>query len=1007
MKKIKIYICIVFFILTIGISRSVYAKENAKLEPGIYEIYTCVNDTKVIHIQDENLNSQANVQIYERKNSKAQKFEIQLNKDGSYCIIATHSKKALDVQEGGCTVGTNVWQYELNDTNAQKWNINIDSNGYYTIQSKLNGLYLDVEYGIGNDRQNIQVYTKNNTNAQRFRFIKVNQFQGTQSIEDGIYNIYSRISSDRVLEIPNSETNNEVNLRTNRFSNKANQKFKIEYNNDGTYSILSLHSRKSLDVKYAGNTNCTKVQQYDSNKTNAQKWIIHKNTDGTYCIVSKQNDLCLDIAWGNSSIGADVQTYHYNGTNSQKFDIKKCEVEKGTKSLEDGLYSIISYENNNKQLSYSNNMVSVIENVTKNDNLFEFTYLENGYYKINIKDSNKVLTVEKSGNVIESEFVNLDTQKWILKRNSKNVYNIINKSSGQYIDLENNSISLQYENDTSFQKFIFIKELSKEDLAYVEDGIYEIKTLANKNFDISEGSYKDDANLQIWEKANNQQQKFRISRVKDQQYYKITCVNSAKILSSQAGVTKLFSNVYQIYDYNSESQYWGFKKNENGNYNIISVSNGLVLDVNEGNIGTNGENVQLYYDNGTDAQKFILSPINIINNNIYEIETKLDTNKILDVCQDENKENKNIQIWDANNSDNQRFRFEAISTDTYKITEKNTNKAITLNESTSNVYESIYKSDKSQQWEIKEAGEGYYNIVSRLNGKVIDIKEGVSRNGQNVQVYSLNGTDAQKFRFVTGYRKFYEVGAYGKTGLVIKGDLKGQDLKYYKIGKGPNVFFGTFAIHGWEDDFSYDGQELTKIAESFKERLLNMQDENLANKWTIYILPSLNPDGEYHGWSHNGPGRTTLYSAAPNNQGIDMNRTWSAGWTKYKTQRNYNGTEPFQAYEARYVRDFLLSHKSTNGQTVLVDLHGWLNETIGDDGIGWYYRSELGMSKHIATYGRGYLVNWARANLGSNGRVARSALVELPEAYSSAQVASWGLGEKYINATINMLRGIL
>ena len=249
-------------------------------------------------------------------------------------------------------------------------------------------------------------------------------------------------------------------------------------------------------------------------------------------------------------------------------------------------------------------------------------------------------------------------------------------------------------------------------------------------------------------------------------------------------------------------------------------------------------------------------------------------------------------------------------------------------------------------------------------------------------------------------------GTYGVSGLKVKGDSRGSNLKYYKIGNGPNVFFATFAVHGWEDCFSYDGKELTKIAEAFKEKLLLMQDRDIANKWTIYIFPSVNPDGEYYGYTHNGPGRTTLYSAAPENKGIDINRGWSTGFKQYTGDRNYNGTEAFQAYEARYLRDFLLGHKATNGQTVLVDLHGWLNETIGDDGIGSYYRSQFGMTKHISTYGQGYLINWARSNLGANGRTARASLVELPEVSNSNQVSAGRFSEKYINATLNMLRGL-
>ena len=137
-----------------------------------------------------------------------------------------------------------------------------------------------------------------------------------------------------------------------------------------------------------------------------------------------------------------------------------------------------------------------------------------------------------------------------------------------------------------------------------------------------------------------------------------------------------------------------------------------------------------------------------------------------------------------------------------------------------------------------------------------------------------------------------------------------------------------------------------------------------------------------------------------------MNRNWQTGssYTRYYDARNYNGTAAYQAYEVRALRDFLLSHKSSTGQTLLVDLHGWLNETIGDNGLGSYYRNQYGMSTHISSYGNGYLVNWARQQLGNGNRAARSVLVELPQVYSHQEVLNRNYAGKYINATLNMLR---
>ena len=183
-----------------------------------------------------------------------------------------------------------------------------------------------------------------------------------------------------------------------------------------------------------------------------------------------------------------------------------------------------------------------------------------------------------------------------------------------------------------------------------------------------------------------------------------------------------------------------------------------------------------------------------------------------------------------------------------------------------------------------------------------------------------------------------------------------------------------------------------------------------SGNWTIYILPSLNPDGEYYGWNNNGEGRTTLYSDSPGHngikahQGIDMNRCWSVGFSVQTNIRNHNGTQPFQAYEARYLRDFLLSKKSKYGQTILIDLHGWLNETMGDNYIGSYYRNEFELPKHISAYGQGYLINWARTTLGNSKLSARSCLVELPQIFSHSELVSKNFSTKYINATINMIK---
>lgn len=254
---------------------------------------------------------------------------------------------------------------------------------------------------------------------------------------------------------------------------------------------------------------------------------------------------------------------------------------------------------------------------------------------------------------------------------------------------------------------------------------------------------------------------------------------------------------------------------------------------------------------------------------------------------------------------------------------------------------------------------------------------------------------------VNNFRR--EVITYGYSGAYLRGVSGGTELVCYKYGEGPNVMFATFCLHGFEDSWRADGEVLVNAANQFYERLLADKDVDLAKKWTIYIFPEVNPDGRRLGTTNYGPGRTTLYSEV--GQGIDINRSWQTGssYVTYTDSRNYNGTQGFQAYEAKYLRDFLLQHKSQNGQTVLVDLHGWEDQLIGDEEICKYYKTQYPSCRTTGygRYGTQYLITWARQNLG-----AKVSLVELPLAKDYSEVISMGLIEKYIEGTLQMLRGI-
>ena len=134
---------------------------------------------------------------------------------------------------------------------------------------------------------------------------------------------------------------------------------------------------------------------------------------------------------------------------------------------------------------------------------------------------------------------------------------------------------------------------------------------------------------------------------------------------------------------------------------------------------------------------------------------------------------------------------------------------------------------------------------SKIGRKVLTVKgfeRRVNLQGANLYIEKVREDEVN-----------FEQGIYGQSGLKVKRDSRGQDLKYYKFGNGKNVFYATFAVHGFEDLWNNDGKELTYIAERFKDYLIRIGKSDIFKDWTLYVFPQANPDGANHGWTNDGP----------------------------------------------------------------------------------------------------------------------------------------------------------
>lgn len=414
-------------------------KSEKTIEEGLYYISSALSDNKVLSVAGGKTTNSANIQIGD-KAKQYQKFQVSYDANlKAYTIKAFHSDKVLDVAGAGRTNGTNVQQYKSNKSAAQQWIIQKTNDGYYYLISKCNYLFLDVNGGSTKKGTNIQMYEPNNTKAQKFKFQKINNITGNKVLEDGIYKISSALNSKKVLDISGGSHNNGANLQLWNSDNVQQQKFQITYNSSGKYyEIKALHSKKALDVATNGKTDGTNVWQYASNNSNAQKWVLKDAGNGYFYIVAVYSGLYLDVAGASTANGTNVQVYTGNATKAQKFKFTK------TKMVDQGNYQIVMRQNTNKALDisggdYNDNANLQIwnkENVSQQ--IFSITSTNGIYYKMIAKHSKKVLTVTSNNNVVQATDKNTDNQKWFFESIGNGYYKIQSKSTGLYLDVNNN-----------------------------------------------------------------------------------------------------------------------------------------------------------------------------------------------------------------------------------------------------------------------------------------------------------------------------------------------------------------------------------------------------------------------------------------------------------------------------------------------------------------------------------------------------------------------------------------
>lgn len=462
-------------------------------------------------------------------------------------------------------------------------------------------------------------------------------------LADGTYNIQSLVNPNYVLDIYGGYTTNGANVQLYRSNDTEAQLFKVTHDSQGYVTFTNVKSGKVLDVYGGTKKNNQNIWQFSSNGSRAQKWIVKPDGNGYVIISALDSNYVLDLSTGKAVNSSNIQLYTYCGSNAQRWKFSKL-VSKTDKLnslaqsnknvLADGTYVISTALSSNYVLDvyggYTWNKANV-QLFAKNGTdaqAFKVTHDSQGYVTFTNVNSGKVLEVAGSrarnnANVQQYSLDGSQAQKWVVQKNGSG-YTIISALDPNFVlDLSGalvmngRNIGLYQNNGSKAQQWNFSKHMTDRERCdlfaaqnkdKIADGVYYIK---NKNvnyaLDVYGGSLYGGANVQLYSLNKSNAQKWKITH-DSKGYVMFQNVGSGMYLT--AGGSGNSANVYQQKQSNGYNQKWIIMFDTNSNLRIVSaLHSNRVLDVHGGMI-RNFSNIQLYDSNNSNAQKWVFEYIN-------------------------------------------------------------------------------------------------------------------------------------------------------------------------------------------------------------------------------------------------------------------------------------------------------------------------------------------------------------------------------------------------------------
>ena len=452
------------------------------------------------------------------------------------------------------------------------------------------------------------------------------------------------------------------------------------------------------------------------------------------------------------------------------------------------------------------------------DGTYTISTLLNSNYVLDVKDG----STSNSANIQLYQNNGTLAQQFKVSHDSQGYVTFTNVKSGKVLDLngavvkDGGNIQQYTSNGTRAQKWI----VKKDGNGYI------VMSAINPNYilDLSGGSVRNGSNVQLYSYNGTNAQRWNITKYdsKEKRVNDLAAQNKNTIVDGVYEICSVKNRDYTL-DVNGASsenganiqlylrngtlaQAFKVSHDSQGFVTFTNVNSGKVLDL-DGAVTQNGRNIHQYASNGTRAQKWIVQK----SGSGYAIVSAIDTSYVLDLRNGTVSSGTNIQLYKSNNTAAQQWVFNKYVSDRERC----------------DSYASQNKGLMS---------DGVYYIKNKNVNYALDVANGSLYGGANVQLYSLNRTNAQKWKIThdsKGYVMFQNVG----SGMYLTAGGNGDSANVYQQ-KQSNEYNQKWII-------TFDNNQNLHIISALNSTIvLDIKNGNICNGSNIQLYKSNNSNAQ-------------------------------------------------------------------------------------------------------------------------------------------------------------------